>query len=317
MSPLSLIPDPSELDLASVINIYETQRSMMPRHVSGSGRRRPNLIDILEEFDGLILDGYGVINVGIDLVLGIREVLQVATDQNKPVVVLTNASSFDTSEGAVKYHKWQLPITANAIVSSRDALIAALATQDSKLQFDKNILGCLGTTVKPLEREKTLPYDRTPDYWQKVDAFALLGVIDWTNEDQKDFEMALLERSRPVFVSNPDVAAPQINKFSAEPGYWMARAMQTAKFPVQWFGKPYRPAFELALDRMNKLAGREIDRSRVAMIGDSLHTDILGGGAAGLQTVLITGAGLFREGGADHYIKVTGIKPDWIVQKLV
>ena len=50
------------------------------------------------------------------------------------------------------------------------------------------------------------------------------------------------------------------------------------------------------------------------MVGDSLHTDILGGGAFGLQTVLITGAGLFRDGGACHYIDKTGIKPDWIVE---
>ncbi|GIR33407.1 MAG: hypothetical protein CM15mP46_4020 [Alphaproteobacteria bacterium] len=36
---------------------------MMPRAVCGL-RQRAALIDILDEFDGLILDGYGVINVG-------------------------------------------------------------------------------------------------------------------------------------------------------------------------------------------------------------------------------------------------------------
>ena len=30
------------------------------------------------------------------------------------------------------------------------------------------------------------------------------------------------------------------------------------------------------------------------MVGDSLHTDILGGAAAGMTTVLITDHGLFR-----------------------
>jgi len=114
-------------------------------------------------------------------------------------------------------------------------------------------------------------------------------------------------------VANPDVAAPQTGRFSAEPGYWMARAMQAAKIPVHWYGKPYRPAFDMALDRLNNLAGRHLDRRRVAMVGDSLHTDILGGGAAGLQAVLITGAGLFRDGGADKFIAATGIQPDWIV----
>ncbi|MEL0233069.1 MAG: HAD hydrolase-like protein [Candidatus Puniceispirillaceae bacterium] len=49
------------------------------------------------------------------------------------------------------------------------------------------------------------------------------------------------------------------------------------------------------------------------MIGDSLHTDILGGGAAGMQTVLLTGYGLFAAGGADDMIDACGITPDWVV----
>ena len=122
-------------------------------------------------------------------------------------------------------------------------------------------------------------------------------MIDWTDQDQASFEAALAERPRPVFVANPDVASPQIGHFSPEPGYWMARAMQTTQMPVHWYGKPYRPAFDLALDRLNKLAGRHLDRRRVAMVGDSLHTDILGGGAAGLQSVLITGRACFAMAG--------------------
>jgi ribonucleotide monophosphatase NagD (HAD superfamily) len=97
----------------------------------------------------------------------------------------------------------------------------------------------------------------------------------------------------------------------------MARAMQAADMPVYWYGKPYRPAFDLALQRLHQLAGRKLDTRRVAMVGDSLHTDILGGGAAGLQTVLITDAGLFRDGGATHYIAASGIQPDWIVPGLI
>ena len=70
-----LIPAPDALDLTTVIDIYQTQRAMMPRAVCGAGRQRAALIDILDEFDGLILDGYGVINVGDDLVAGIEDLL--------------------------------------------------------------------------------------------------------------------------------------------------------------------------------------------------------------------------------------------------
>ncbi len=309
-----LIPAPDALDLTTVIDIYQTQRVMMPRAVCGAGRQRPALIDILDEFDGLILDGYGVINVGDDLVAGIEDLLQVAADRNKPVVVLTNGGSFEVSVAAAKYAKWRLPILPDAVVSSRDAMQAALGHKNQMPVLSAtDVIGCLGAVVTPLSRDRILAYDKTIDFWHKADAFALLGVIDWTDQDQADFEAALIARPRPVFVANPDVAAPQTGRFSAEPGYWMARAMQAAKMPVHWYGKPYRPAFDMALDRLNKLAGRHLDRRRVAMVGDSLHTDILGGGAAGLQAVLITGAGLFRDGGADKFIAATGIQPDWIV----
>ena len=314
-----MIPAPDALDLTAVIDIYQTQRAMMPNAVPGAGRQRRALIDILDEFDGLILDGYGVINVGAMLVAGIEDLLQVAADRNKPVVVLTNGGSFESSVAAEKYVKWRLPITPDAVVSSRDALHAALCGSMAVPPPNaQDVIGCLGTVVTPLLGDGILAYCRTEDFWHKSDAFALLGVIDWTDQDQAGFEAALTARPRPVFVANPDVAAPQTGHFSPEPGYWMARAMQAAQMSVygggvHWYGKPYRPAFDLALDRLNKLAGRQLDRRRVAMVGDSLHTDILGGGAAGLQSVLITGAGLFRDGGADRFIAATGIQPDWIV----
>jgi HAD superfamily hydrolase (TIGR01450 family) len=315
------LPAPTALDLQAVIDIYESQRPMMPDAAAGAGRWRQSLIDILDEFDGLLLDGFGVINVGDGLVPGIEVLLQRAATQNIPVVVLTNGGSFESSQAATKYAKWQLPIAADVVVSSRDALIAALGdtmppTAPPTMPAT-HVMGCLGAVVTPLAHTPALAYGQTADFWQRADAFALLGAIDWTEDDQADFETALIARPRPVFVANPDVAAPQIGTFSAEPGYWMARAMQSADMPVYWYGKPYRPAFDLAFQRLQQLAGRKLDMRRVAMVGDSLHTDILGGGAAGLQTVLITGAGLFRDGGAAHYIVSSGIQPDWIVPGLI
>ena len=44
--------------------------------------------------------------------------------------------------------------------------------------------------------------------------------------------------------------------------------------------------------------------------------DILGARAAGLQAVLLTGYGLFSDGGAHDTIRACGIVPDWIVATL-
>ena len=50
-----MIPALDALDLTAVIDIYQTQRAMMPKAVPGAGRQRRALIDIVDEFDGLIL----------------------------------------------------------------------------------------------------------------------------------------------------------------------------------------------------------------------------------------------------------------------
>ena len=92
--------------------------------------------------------------------------------------------------------------------------------------------------------------------------------------------------------------------------------MQETGVEPQWYGKPHGFAFDLVLAALESRTARQFDRRRVAMVGDSLHTDILGASAAGLQSVLVTGYGLFREGGSDAMISACGIAPDWIVSTL-
>jgi glycerol 3-phosphatase-2 len=50
-------------------------------------------------------------------------------------------------------------------------------------------------------------------------------------------------------------------------------------------------------------------------VGDSLHTDILGGQAAGVKTALIAGYGFFAGNDVEAPIALSGIKPDYILQR--
>ena len=49
------------------------------------------------------------------------------------------------------------------------------------------------------------------------------------------------------------------------------------------------------------------------MVGDTLHTDVLGGAASGMGTVLITAHGLFTGRDTAPFIAASGIIPDAIV----
>ena len=64
------------------------------------------------------------------------------------------------------------------------------------------------------------------------------------------------------------------------------------------------------MPRLGRAAAR---RERVAMVGDGLYTDVLGGLAAGLGTVLVTDHGLLKSLDWRAAIARSGIVPDYVI----
>ena len=323
------IPAADALELSDVVEIYQALRPLMPAGRMGVARPASRLIDLLDEFDGLVLDGYGVINVGDGQIDGIGTLLDAAASRDKPVLVLTNGGSFSAEKTWKKYQNWQLPIERDDVISSRDAFIFDVRKRQTKLRAVHR-LGCFGRNIEALTGDHILAYGRDDNFWQQADEFVFLGALDWHEDDQADFELAMMTHPRRLHIANPDVTAPQADGgFSTEPGYWTARMMQAAanqgvELDIRWYGKPYSPAFNLALARMqiklgnlsNRPLDQPFDASRIAMVGDSLHTDILGGAAVGMTTVLITDHGLFKGQDALPLCVSYGLLPDWIVKTL-
>jgi len=113
---------------------------------------------------------------------------------------------------------------------------------------------------------------------------------------------------RPVLVGNPDLVAPWPEKLSIEPGSY-AHDLQDHEVAVpEFYGKPFDNAFAIVRETLQGIAPE-----RIAMVGDTLHTDILGGAQTGWKTVLITGHGLLRDQDVEAAIQRSGIRPDYIV----
>ena len=124
-------------------------------------------------------------------------------------------------------------------------------------------------------------------------------------------EASLGRTPRPVFVGNPDLVAPREDGLSLEPGWFAHRVIDSTGLPVHFCGKPFPDIFDLALARRAPIAP-----DRVLMVGDTLHTDILGGAQAGFATTLVTGHGSLQ--GLDEAKAITGsgIAPDHIVAQI-
>ena len=323
------IPAADALKLNDIMTIYGALQPDMPSCRIGAAKRASRLIDLIDEFDGLVLDGYGVVNVGDRPINGIVSLLDAAINENKPVVVLTNGGSFSSERAWEKYKRWHLPIERADVISSRDAFVEYADAFRRAIQGGSKI-GCFGRSIEQFAGDHFLSYGDSDDFWQQADEFVFLGALDWKEEDQAILEKEMIAHPRPLHVVNPDLIAPQVGgSFSAEPGYWTVRLMQTAadqgvKIDIRWYGKPYAPAFNLALSRMEeKLRDsfshrpiRHFDPRRIAMVGDSLHTDILGGAAVGMTTVLITDHGLFKGKAVAPYFSKCELSPDWVVKTL-
>lgn len=309
------LPEANNITLSDAIAIYQSFRAMMPNAVSVSPTKKDRLVDVIPEVEALVLDGYGVINVGSGPIEGIHEMFAVAAAHDVPIIVLTNGASFDTSKVWAKYAGWGLPIRQEQIVSSRDAMLAHMGPSGVARDHYANI-GTISATSLPIGVVGERRPDQDADFFEHCENFVFLGAVDWSESDQERLETAFLKGKRRLHIANPDVVSPHEHALNPEPGYWTARLIQRTGAQTHWYGKPHAPAFQQALDRLQTVFGRNIDPAKIAMVGDSLHTDIIGAGAMGMRSVLLTDYGLFRDGGATTAIEQCGIYPDWIVSKL-
>ena len=301
------IPDPASLDAESVLDCYELAHLPAPAR---KGRAEPaaNLLALIDLYDAFILDGYGVINLGPEPIPGIGDTIRALRAAGREVMVLTNGAGRPSRQTARRYAGWGLEFPERLVVSSRDALEAALAAQPRP--------GLWGVMALPDSELETLAVETAlleddEELYRRAAGFIFIRSEGWSTARHTLLAEALRELPRPVLVANPDVSAPYPDeRYSAEPGYWALRIETETGVRCEPYGKPFAPAFELALHRLG-CAGAK--RNRIAMVGDGLYTDILGGLAAGLGTVLVTDYGLLK--GLDWEVRATaaGIFPDHVI----
>ena len=98
---------------------------------------------------------------------------------------------------------------------------------------------------------------------------------------------------------------------SFEPGSYILTLPDALFANVRVCGKPYPAIYDIAVRRLD-----HYDPARTLMCGDTLHTDILGGNAYGVRTALFTAHGFYRGLDYAHYIKDSGISPDYILPQI-
>lgn len=292
-------------DADTAFRRYEAVRSRLPAaSFAGQARLLPTLDQAADAVDGFLLDAFGVLNVGDTAISGAVMRMRSLRARGKRLAVLTNAASYTRPQLLEKYRRLGFDFSDNEVVASRDIAVARLHTiapgglwagiaakGDEFGDMNARVVDAIGDSGA----------------LDEADAILFLSTARWSDTLQRRLLAALERRPRPLVIANPDIVAPREGGLTLEPGLFGHAILDELQVETHWFGKPFGEAFAEGIARTGLSSGR------LAMVGDTLHTDVLGGAAAGCLTVIVADHGLFAGRDISRYIEASGIVPDFIV----
>jgi len=269
-----------------------------------------SLAPLANRFQAFVFDAFGVLNAGPHAFPAAVRRVRELQGLGKAVMILSNAATSSHASLVHKYQTMGFEVQPDSLISSRWVLEQAL------LQNPRS--GRHGVIAPVSSSPETLALDWQPiqegisdRQLDDLDGFIFLSSEGWTDKAHSALVRSLRRKTRPVSIANPDLVAPRGNAMSLEPGYFGQLLIEQCAIKPEFYGKPYQPAFKAVL---NKLEG--INPCDILMIGDTLHTDILGGQQAGMKTLLVTAEGALKGMNIQNCIVESGIAPDYVAPEI-
>ncbi|GAC1301069.1 MAG: HAD-IIA family hydrolase [Mucilaginibacter sp.] len=280
-------------------------------------KRIENFKSIIDRYNVIFFDAFGVIKTYRGLVPGIEKTFSYLEAEKKEYYIVTNDASRSPAQLAETYHRMGLTaITSDRIVSSgmltkeyldlkvKDGIVAYLGTPDSAHYIDTS-----GLHTLPVSEVNSSNID-------KVNALIFLDDegFNWFDDLNKAVNI-LRKRTIPVIVANTDHAYPlSVHDVSIAIGGIASMIENIVGKEFIRFGKPDSQMFMFAYDLIREQ--RAVSKQEIVMVGDTLHTDILGGNKFGLDTVLVLTGNTLPDN-VDTRITATGIVPTYICDNAV
>jgi HAD superfamily hydrolase (TIGR01450 family) len=277
-----------------------------------------NFKSIIDRYKIIFFDAFGVLKNYKGLVPDIEKTFAYMEKQNKEYYIVTNDASRSPLQLAESYHRLGLhAITQDRIISS-----GMLAKEYLDLKVNNGIVAYLGTNNSAHYIDSsglhTLPVSAIN--YTNIDQVNALVLLDdegfnWFDDLNKAVNI-LRKRTIPAIVANTDNTYPLSgnNEVSIAIG-GIASMIETivGKRFIR-FGKPDSQLFMFAYDLIRQRM--QISKREILMVGDTLHTDIIGGNKFGLDTVLVLSGNTLPDD-AETRIRSTGIVPTYICNTAV
>jgi glycerol-1-phosphatase len=267
-------------------------------------RRVSGLAEILDDFDAVIFDNFGVLSLGGPAIPEGASALSSVRELGKPLRILTNDGAKDINAMVAGHRGRGYAFEGPEIVPGYRLLRQAMDTHPLTRPW-----GVIGLTPLPEAHLTGSMISLTNEGIGRVEEIGGVVFLDageWSEPNQQRLITAMARDPRPLIVCNPDLTAPYPDELSLEPG-WSAHLLADAtKIEPVFLGKPFPDIYDVALRELG-----HIPRERIIAVGDTPHTDVLGAHAAGIKSLLVE-TGFTRGQDAIAMMQESGIMADFI-----
>jgi ribonucleotide monophosphatase NagD (HAD superfamily) len=275
------------------------------------------LKDVIDRYDGFILDQFGVLHNGSTGLPGAAECVAGLAGRKKKLIILSNSGSLADStvsrlpkfglnptdfvgavtsgEEASKYVQEKYPAASSAAPIKALYFTWRTPKQPSPGIFLEECGKGVIVTDDPSQAELILLHGSEVMRGPGADGEAAetsLGATFADTGDTSDVLDGILrlcsERKVPMVCANPDFIMARPDGTTAYMPGTIAKRYRELGGSVTSFGKPDKEHFEACIRQLN------LPADRVVHVGDSLHHDVAGANAAGIASVFVVG-GVHRE----------------------
>ena len=239
---------------------------------------------IADRYDAFILDVWGVLHDGVTLYPGVVDTLDRLTDASKPFVMLTNAPRRSKAVAEAMVEMGMPQNFCSHIVSSGEATYNDLDERSNP--FYKNIGNRFFHTGP--QRDRGLFEDLD---WEETttleDCDLIVNTGPWrdgeTISDYEDILRIGAQKEIPMICANPDLEVMRGGRKIICAGALAVRFTELGG-SVRWLGKPKIEIYDYCFKLLEGVC-----KERIAAIGDSFRTDLVGARNAGIDPILVCG----------------------------
>lgn len=251
----------------------------------------------LADINAFIIDMDGVLYRGDRPLPGAAGFIARLQALQTPFLLVTNNSTRTPDQYVSKLARMGIQVAEERILTSAQATARYLAG-----------LAGRGTRVYPIGevglREALVAEGLTLADGPDVN-FVVVGMDRNLTYDKLRVAVLAIRRGAGFIGTNPDRTFPAEDGIHPGAGSILAAIQTATDVAPTVIGKPQPGLFELALARL------EASHDSVAVIGDQVETDVRGGRAAGLTTILVLTGVTTRQD-----LARSEVQPDWVFENI-